>query len=72
MKTFEKINQSTNWKDIISKFDEIKDCIIEPDGLTVRTRGTKSGKFSDDYSTYKNEMVATEIHKKVSQFIGVK
>ena len=72
MKTFEAIQQSTNWKDIISKFDEIEDCIIEPDGLTIRTRGTKSGKFADDYSHYKNKKVATEIHKKVSQFIGVK
>lgn len=66
-----RIEKGLNYKVIVERFDVIEEAIIEPDGLTVRVKGTKNGKYADVYSQYKNARVAQEVLKKVTQFIGV-
>ena len=61
-----------NWKDIVNKFDEIEDAIIQPNRKSIRVRGTKDGKFADVYTDYSDEKIAKEVLKKVQSFIGVK
>jgi hypothetical protein len=63
--------KGTNWKDIVNLFDKIDDAIIEPNGTTIRVRGTKNGKFADTYQDYSDKKIAKEVLKKVQAFIGV-
>lgn len=62
----------TNWKDIVNKFDEIEDAILQPNGKSIRVRGTKDGKFADAYEDYSDTKIAKEVLKRVQSFIGVK
>lgn len=67
-----KIEKGLSWKEIVEKFDVIEDAIIQPDGKSIRVRGTKNNKFADAYVEYKNSKVAEEVHKRVSAFVGIK
>jgi len=67
----ENIQKGLNYNDIVKSFDKIEDAVIEPDGKTIRVRGTKNSKFQDIYSQYKNKEVAKEVIKKVQNLIGV-
>lgn len=60
------------WKDIVNSFDKIEDVIIQPNGKSIRVRGTKRGKFADVYADYTYPQVAQEVFKKVQNFIGIK
>lgn len=61
-----------NWKDIVIKFDVIEDVIIQPNGKSIRVRGTKDGKFADVYTDYNNKEVAKAAFEKITAFIGIK
>lgn len=59
----------SNWKDIVNKFDSIESCIIEPDGLTIRTIGKKKGKFMDSYNTYSDKKIAKTVLSKIKSIM---
>ena len=76
MKTFKelvegKVEKGLDYREIVKRFDKIDDVVVEPDGVTVRVRGEKSGKFADYYGTYTHNKVAKEVAKKLENFIGV-
>jgi hypothetical protein len=52
-----------------SFFDEIEDVIIQPNGTSVRVRGSKGGKFADYYGDYKSEKEAKGILKEIEKCI---
>lgn len=60
-----------NFKIIVNEFDKIDDVIIQPNGKSVRVRGSKDGKFTDCYVDYAHKEVAQEVAEKISYFIGV-
>jgi len=65
-------DKKLSYQDIVKKFDEIEDVIIQPDGKSIRVRGTKNNKFADFYETYSNKKIATEIFKKINNFVNIK
>lgn len=54
-------------KDIKKEFDSIDDCIIQPNGKSLRVRGKKDGKFHDMYVTYSSKEGAEAAHKEMSK-----
>lgn len=60
-----------NFKEIVEHFDTIDDVIIQPNGTSIRVRGTKHNDFADAYIDYTHKEVAQEVAKKVSYFIGI-
>ena len=58
-----------NWKDIVQSFDDIDDIIIQPNGKSIRVRGTVKGKYADMYVDYNNKEAAEGVFKNIKASI---
>lgn len=68
-KPWDRLEPKKNWKDIVTSFDEVTEIIIQPNGKSLRIRGTKDNNGADMYVDFNNKEVAKEVYEKVKATI---